>query len=292
MTATAIATKPVESARSATANLRLHYQGWSGCVIEAPATPRTPALAIDPAPGGELPRTELVVLITHGHPEHIQGARDHVALRDRAPVTVIGSANVCRFLKKYSTHVTDRFHEVAGGGRVEAGGWRVRVFAWKHMSLIPPDFFLALRHISKLFLHPLRFTRIALDSAFGPRHAPMLGFCVTPPDGAMPFVYYGEGLHRLTEQAELRQAFGETPIGALITAVEPEDTQQLPAMLAPHGIRRILAFEAHRIWREQFGLPQIDLPDLLQRFKAGGMDGEALAPGQSTAVFAPSPESH
>lgn len=262
-------------------NVRASYQGWSGFILESMSEPGAPRFVFDPSPDGELPVNELVIAITHGHPEHVQGARAHVRRRERAPVTVFASASVCRHLSRQSTVAGDRFVPVESGACVEAGGWRVRVFSWEHMTLLPPNLFLAAWYLLKLFSHPFRLARIGADSVVGPRHAPMLGFHVMPPGDEAALVYYGEGLHRHTTHEELRTAFGGAPIDALITAVEPEDTQQLPGLLGAYCIERIVAFEAHRIWREQFGMPQIDLPDLMQRLRDLGFATHTPAPGES-----------
>lgn len=256
--------------------VRLTYQGWSGFIVDVPDD-RCAQLVLDPAPDAVLPSTAFAMLITHGHPEHVQGAFAHIRRADREPVQVIASTHVCRYLAKHSAQPADQFHPLAGGESLEVPGWQVRAFGWEHMSLLPPNKLLAVGYLVKLFIHPLRLARVGLASAGGPRHAPMLGFHLTPPSGA-PLVYYGEGLHRLTTQEELQGAFGSGRVGTLITAVEPEDTQQLPDMLAPHAIDEIVAFEAHYTWRQQFGMPQIDMPDLLERMRARELQVVALRP--------------
>lgn len=259
-------------------NIRVVYQGWSGCLLEAAAKPDLPLLAFDPAPGETLPDRPMIVLITHGHPEHIQGVVSHITAERHSGVSVLGSRSVCLYLERLSRNRKDEFFAVREGGEHELYGWRIGVFGWKHMSLLPPGWKAKGEYLGKLARHPLHLARIGLEGLTGPRHSPMLGFRAAA-DGAARLVYFGEGLHRKTSAACLRDALGDSPVEALLAAVEPEDSEVLPALIRSGLVRNFVAFEAHRIWREQFGLPQIDLAELEKR-----MDGVRMwtpSPGEA-----------
>jgi len=267
---------------SADEALSLSYQGWSGCIVRAPRG--ATALAFDPAPDAELDPSGATLLLTHGHPEHVEGALAHLRRPQRAPVTVIASAHLCRYLGRRTPCREDRFVPVAAGARVEAGGWAVRVFEWDHMTLLPPGAAAAARYLARLARNPRGLARIALDGVWGPPHGPMLGYCVRAPGARGSLVYYGEGLHRRTSRQELRDALGDEPVDTLIFGAEPEDAATLPALLAGHAIGTTLAFEPHRPWRASFGLPQLDLLDLVDRLRRVGLDAQALALGDTVAL--------
>jgi len=74
----------------------------------------------------------------------------------------------------------------------------------------------------------------------------------------------GEGVgdeeyERLTEEAEVAQVARMLPAETLLCAVEPEDRAAIPDWLERLRPRRVLLYEAHRPWRELFGLPYLDL---------------------------------
>lgn len=263
--------------------LSIGYQGWSGCVLRAPGAS---TLVFDPAPGSEVPEGATLAL-THGHFEHVDGALAHLRRASRAPVTVIASAPLCRYLRRHAA-TEDRFVRVRAGDTVEVDGWRARVFEWVHMTLLPPGAAQAARYLVKLVSHPGGLARMALGGARGPlHHGPMLGFRVRAASAPGSLVYYGEGLHRRTSREELAEVLDEEPVDTLVFGAEPEDLDALPQLLAEHDVRRALAFEPHRGWRADFGLPQIDLVELVARLKAAGVDAGALSAGDTVALRAP-----
>jgi len=261
--------------------LELSYRGWSGFEVRAPG--RT-SLLIDPAPDRAIADERAIILLTHGHPEHVAGALAHLRQRSRAPVTVIASGPICRYLEPRAAGREDRFLRVAARDRLEVLGWRVRVFGWTHMSLLPSGMLPAARYLATLLRHPRGLARMAWNDLRGPAHAPMLGYHVNA--GAGGVVYYGEGLHRLTSRRALEEALGPDPIDALVFGAEPEDVDALPALLAGCEVGRAIAFEPHRPWRADFGLPQLDAEDLVSRLSAGGLDALAMRADQTVTVAA------
>ena len=267
--------------------VRLSYQGWSGCLAQPPAGSGAGPLVFDPAPGCALPAEGATLLLTHGHPEHINGALAHLRRAQRAPVTVLASLHLCHYLEKRSARRDDRFVPVFAGSQVTANGWSVRVFEWEHLPLLPSGAGASARYLLKLMSRPRGLARIALGGATGPRHGPMLGYAVRPAGSSGWVVYYGEGIHRRTTREALRGALGEEPVDALVFGAEPEDVHALPELLADQRVKTVLAFEPHRPWRDSFSLPQLDLEALTTSLRARGLDARPLAPGAHEAVGAP-----
>ncbi len=281
-----------------TGELELRYHGWSDVEVRAPGGV---PLVFDPAPDRALSDERAVFLVTHGHPEHVMGALAHLRRGPRARVTVVASAAICRYLERRTAGREDRFLSVAPGARVGAFGWRVRVFGWTHMSLLPPGIVPAVRYVGTLARNPRGLVRMARDALRGPAHAPMLGYHVRA--GRRSIVYYGEGLHRRTTRTELAEAIGPEPIDALVFGAEPEDVEALPALLSrggpgaragiasEHGpaIERALVFQPHRAWREEFGLPQLDGAALIARLLDAGVDAASMRPGEPITVGATRP---
>lgn len=262
----------------------VRYQNWSGCLVQGSGLDAFPLLAFDPAPGHSLPGQAKIILISHGHPEHVAGAAEHLSLDRRDQVTVIASPSVCFYLKKRSQNPGDLFHPVGAGDGFDVPGLRIEVFAWSHMSLLPESWREKARYLFKLAGRPIRLASIALRAVGGPEHGPMLGFRVITSRGCL-LVYFGEGLHRRTSQACLQKGLAGAGVHVLLSAVEPEDCHFLSSVFSAFPIRNILAFEAHRIWRDQFGLPQADLQALAEtvRSKDGGRLS-AIRPGDAVEI--------
>ncbi len=263
----------------------LRYQGWSGLVVSPRERADKPALVLDPAPEHELSSERLVVLLTHGHPEHIDGTLAHLARRGRAPITVVASAALCRYLMARAPERGDRFVPVSPGEEIEVDGWTIRVFGWNHMPLLPPGAGKAARYVLTLMKRPKGLAKIVLGGVSGPPHGPMLGYSIRERGEASWLVYYGEGMHRQTTASELERVLGEDEIDALVFGVEPEDVEALPELLRGRRIERVrhlVAFEPHRLWRASFGLPQLDGVDLVQRL--GSSDSRARLLDQGDAV--------
>lgn len=274
----------MSTARAAVAQeeaLSLTYQGWSGCIVRAKgAAP----LVFDPPPRAEIPRGA-VLFLTHGHFEHVDGALAHLRRSTRSPFTVIASSPLCDYLERRAGRRDDVFSRVAEGDRIEVEGWRVRVFAWEHMTLLPPGMGNAARYLFKLATHPAGLARMALGGARGPKqHGPMLGFSVLAPGAKSSIVYYGEGVHRRTSRQDLERVLADERDPTLVFGAEPEDLDALPQLLGGAALSRALAFEPHRGWRADFGLPQIDLGELVSRLSKAGVSAGALAAGDTVTL--------
>ncbi len=239
--------------------LTLTHLGWSGFRI---VFPEGTELYIDPPRGTVLPLDqETNFLITHGHPEHVAGTLAHICDPARsARMQVIASAAVCRYLRKRSQHA-DHFQPCKPQQRVSISGLDIDIFKWRHMPLLPPGLKASLNHIRGLVSHPGLALKIITAGLRGPLPFPMLGFRIVSPQGSRVLVY-GEGLHRLTDRAGARQIGIDLPAEILLVAVEPEDLDILPDLLNTIGTPAIGLYEAHRGWREAFGMPCADLDAL------------------------------
>lgn len=264
-------------------NAYVEYQGWSGCILEVPGDGALPTVVFDPAPGappidpspGKGPP---LILITHGHPEHVQGAAHHLGRSDRRPVVVAGSSSVCHYLGRRSVHPEDRFIPVTAGERFEEQGWRIDVFGWQHMGLLPPGLSPKLRHLGRLLSNPAQLLGIVADGLWGPAHGPMLGYRLESiPAHTKPLVYFGEGLHRRSTAQQLLHGLGDE--ATLVAGVEPEDVDALPGLLEGKRIYQVLSFEPHHVWRERFGMRRVDWPDFQDRLAAVGISCRPLTAG-------------
>ena len=239
---------------------RLVWLGWSGFLVTGPGGA---ALYIDPPAGTTFPADRAAhILITHGHPEHVEGTRAHLRNPARTqPVEVAAGAGVCRHLRRHARHPADRLRVCAPQEHFELAGFGVDVFSWHHMPLLPPGLGPKLAHLRALASRPGRALRIVLDGIRGPWPFPMLGFRIVPPGGERILVY-GEGLHRMASADVVAAVGRELPADVLLAAVEPEDVDSLPELIARAGARQVALYEAHRPWREGFGMPLADLDAL------------------------------
>jgi hypothetical protein len=258
-------------------SLALDYLGWSGFRIDWAGGP---TLFVDPPDADLLPREcEVSILLSHGHPEHVQGTAAHLAAGERAPVAVVASPQVCRHLQQRCGRDGDRFQPAAAGEDIALAGLSLRPFAWRHMPLVPPEPKLAVRHIARLATHPRTTFGIVRDGLVGPRPGSMLGYRLEPDSGPR-ILLYSEGLHRRTRRAELREALAGGSVEVLVFAFEPEDADALPDLVAAVGAPVAVPFEAHRGWRAELGMPQADLPRLSRELAARGITARALAGGE------------
>lgn len=241
-------------------DLTLIHLGWSGFRLDFPNGRK---IYIDPPAGAPLPLDrDTTVLITHAHPEHLAGTLEHVRNPARqAHVQVAAPAAVCRFLRKRSSRPGDSFTACTGPQQITVSGFEIDVFTWRHMPLLPPGLKPALHHIRRLASRPLLAWRTIAAGLRGPLPFPMLGYRIVAPEGLRVLVY-GEGLHRLTDRTDTRRIGAELPADILLVAVEPEDIDVIPDLIRDIGAPTVVLYEAHRGWREAFGLPCADLEAL------------------------------
>jgi hypothetical protein len=266
--------------------LEVEYLGWSGLRMSGPCGD----IWIDPPEGTPFPLDRMVnVLITHGHPEHVGGSLAHLRNPARSGAVRGAAAEpVCRYLSRHATRADDRFDACAPGQRFDMAGFAIDVFEWKHMPLLPPGIGPALHHLTMIATRPRLAARIVIAALRGPWPFPMLGFRLAAP-GCPRVLVYGEGLHRCSSGAELERIRAVVPADLLLAAVEPEDTDVLPELFRRLGAPAVGLYEAHRPWREAFGMPLADLDALAATVARGGMRAMILRPGTAVPVPGQSP---
>ncbi len=261
----------------------LHYLGWSGFRI---AVPGGGSVLIDPPADVAMDGSDPVhLLLSHGHPEHVAGARTYLEHEVDGPVTtVIASPAVCRHLERQTRRRSVTFQPVLAGACVALGGGRsVEAFRWRHLPLLPPGLGAALRHVARLASRPGLAARIALAGLAGSPVGEMLGFRLDL--GERVIVAYGEGLHRRCLAAEAAAQCGGASDVLLLVAVEPEDEAALPGLLRSAGVTASILYEPHAGWRDAFGMKRADLGSLCRAMEAVGVRAVTATPGMDLRLI-------
>jgi hypothetical protein len=259
------------------------YLGWSGFRIRAPGGAR---IFIDPPKGAQPPEGGTnIILLTHGHPEHLGGALCHLRHGTGAGRTVVvASPALCRYLAARDVARAADFLPAEAGGRLRlADGVDVEVFGWRHMPLLPPGPGAALRHIGRVLAHPRIAWRIVAMAATGPGAGPLLGFRLRLENGAA-VIAYGEGLHRRCALGEPAAIGRRAPGATLLVAAEPEDAHVLPDLIAASGAARALLYEPHAEWRDAFSMPRADLAALRRASESHSVAAHIVLPGNSVGL--------
>ncbi len=268
--------------------MKIQYHNWSGITLHQGDTVIGFDLYGEAVTWDSLREAGTIILcVTHGHPEHVGTLRALLELPEARPylarVHLISSEAVTRHINASGLLAPEQVHAVRDGEQIAINGVQIAIFTWVHMPLLPPGFRASAEYILQLALHPLDLLRIGWQSLRLPLNAPQFGFHITYPDGAT-VLNYSEGVHRLTNAAEVQQVARDLPAETLLFAVEPDDAQAIPRwveMLAP---KAVVIYEAHRPWRDLFRLPFIDLEEyagvLAGRF-AGIAFRALITPGQT-----------
>ncbi|HWB68944.1 MAG TPA: MBL fold metallo-hydrolase [Solirubrobacterales bacterium] len=251
--------------------LEIRYLGWSGVVLVGAGG----VVAIDPFGEGArwdaLPEGTTAICLTHGHPEHCGSARALLVKAEAqrlASTHLVSSPQVTRHVAPGRLLAPERVHAVAARQRLRIDSLRVSTFAWSHLPLLPPESLRAKAgYAASLLRHPVAAARIGLAGARLPLRAPYLGFHVTFADGRT-VLNYAEGLHRMTDPGEVSAVADRLAAATLLFAVEPEDVEAIPRWLDVLRPREAVLYEAHRPWRELFGLPHLDLEHYAAQLRA------------------------
>ncbi len=272
--------------------MEIHYLGWSGLTFRDGGT----MVVFDPfgeAAGWDAlgDASCIILCATHGHPEHVGSLKALLAEMGtrRSHVHVVSSPAVLRHLGLPGLLPAEQVHPVQVGDRVSISGTQMEAFAWRHMTLLPPGLGAKGRYALALLRHPAAALRIGLDGLHSPLRAPTLGYHVTFASGAT-VLNCSEGAHRATPLREM-EALGQRLPSDLVTfAVEPEDVDAIPSLLRQLQTTTAVLYEAHRPWRDRFGLPIVDLASYRRALADEVPELRVIAltkPGQSEGVDEP-----
>lgn len=236
----------------------LAYLGWSGFRLQF--HPNSP-IYIDPPKGTVFPVTgDVVVLLTHGHPEHLGGTISLLKSDCSCEVTIVASTRLCVYLSSVNKLQRITFRGVSAGLDVRlSNGISLSIFSWDHIPLMPPGLPATFQHAWRLLRHAQEAWRIIRMMLKGPKVAgPMIGFVIHQPKHA-PVIIYGEGLHRRCRKREVAEICATIPGATLLAAVEPEDEAFLPAIICECNPGHVVLYEPHKKWRRQFKMPFANL---------------------------------
>ncbi len=245
----------------------VHYFGWSGVALQHGEMLIGFDLFGEAVTWDTLPDVaEIILCVTHGHPEHCGSLRQLLSDRDARLdwVHVVSSPTVIDHVTRGVQIPTDQLHPIEKNGTVTINQTHITAFEWKHMPLLPPGLDRKIDYVAHVLRHPLELARIGTSGLRLPMNAPMLGYHVALEDGPR-VLNYAEGVHRLTDQREVEAIARQYPSDMLMFAVEPEDVEVIPRWIELLSPSTVILYEAHRPWREMFGLPYVDLEEYAAR---------------------------
>ncbi len=241
--------------------MEIRYFGWSGVLLRHGATAVGFDLPGTAAVWRSLAAVETAILcVTHGHPDHCGSLRRLLTLPEArlAQTHVIASAAVLKRITAGVPLRADHIHPTEPGHVLALNVVRVTTFAWRHTPLLPPGLGNKASYAGHVLSRPLVLAGIVAASLRLPLQAPMHGFHVAFANGPSA-LNYAEGLHRLTDPAEVAATAQRLPADVLLCAVEPEDVGDIPRWIEVLAPSSVILYEAHRPWRESFRLPYVDL---------------------------------
>lgn len=252
--------------------MEVQYFGWSGVTICHGETVIGFDLFGESVTWDVLPNAATTILcVTHGHPEHCGSLRRFLSAEDARldRAHIVSSHPVIDHVTRGLNHAANA-HPLTRDASVAIDGVRVTAFTWKHMPLLPSGMRAKTSYVTHVLSRPIEFARVAYSGLRLPMNAPMLGFHVVLADG-LHVLNYAEGMHRLTDPREVEAAAQRLPADVLLFAVEPEDVEVIPRWIEILSPSTVIFYEAHRPWREMFGLPYVDLEvyvaELATRFR-------------------------
>jgi hypothetical protein len=228
-----------------------------------------------------------ILCVTHGHPEHCGSLRQLLEAPEGVPhlakTHLVSSAAVVRYLASSGSVPAERCHPVEASACFDVAQTQITAFQWNHMPLLPPGLLPKAEYLTRLAARPLDLLRIGLNGLRLPANAPTLGWHVKFPDGRT-VLNYAEGLHRLTMPGEVQAVARQLPAETLIFAVEPEDVGLIPRWVEMLQPSTVFVYEAHRPWRELFGLPYLDLDAFAEKLAERFRDMTVIALTQPNQV--------
>ncbi|GAX62220.1 Zn-dependent hydrolase of the beta-lactamase fold [Candidatus Scalindua japonica] len=263
-------------------DLKMTYLGWSGFRFSCSDGPQ---IFVDPPDTTGIDNErEAWFLLSHGHSEHVAGTANYLTDLSRvAPVTVLASPTICRYLERRHGRKGDRFISSLPGDVKTLPGLRIDVFSWQHMPLLPSGFKSRIRYLFRL-VQRLDFTLKVLRSGLKLiKVGPMLGFRLIPKSGPR-LLLYSEGLHKYADRMEIKETGQLLSAELILFAVRPEDVQVIPDLLSTLGSSVAVPYEAHKYWRRGFGLPVVDHTDVVIQLKHCGFNALEVVDGETVIL--------
>ncbi|MFB6264211.1 MAG: MBL fold metallo-hydrolase [Bradymonadaceae bacterium] len=267
--------------------MRVRYHGWSGVTVEN----EDRVVGFDLPDRSVVPRDSdrnFVLCVTHGHPDHCGALLDACngeTWIDEA--TLVSSPVVVEHFRSGRAATPGDVRSITPRDSRSVEGLELAAFEWQHMPLLPPGVSEKIQHLVSVASRPLELARIATDGLRLPIDSPTLGFHVSF-DGGTTVLNYGEGLHRMTSASEVDRVARRFPdIDLLLSAVEPEDRDEVPRWIRTLSPDRAFLYEAHRPWRETFGLGTLALEEYAAEVDERLADvriGALVSPGETVAL--------
>ncbi len=258
---------------------RLRYFGWSTFTLTTLAGHK---LIFDPnhtnpfgaslASPAALADAELC-LVTHGHFDHIQ---DVPALMKTSGMLLVGSPEVCRFLRDTHGLPTARLHEMEMDETWHWNGLTLTTFEWDHRLVDTAKMFAA-RPEAKALLTGVYFAN--------PYDARRMGFTVTLEDGRR-VTNYCEGFNDQTRLAAVRRVAERDRPDVVVAGAQLDYCRQVAEAAAILRPRRLVLFHPHTDYFAFIGLSSRTPTEFVSAVRAAttGVDVESVEPGRTLAV--------
>jgi hypothetical protein len=241
----------------------IQYFGWSGVAVRCGDALVGFDLFGDAVTWDALGCAEPTILcLTHGHPEHVGSIRRLLAALEAeerlSTVHLVSSSRLVAFANRDNVLPASNLHVIAPGETTNVAGVNVAAFKWTHGSLLPDGAGPKREYLTRLVSHPLAAIRIGLSGLRVPTNTPTLGFHLTFANGST-FLNYSEGMHRQANAQDVQAVARQSPADTVVFAVEPEEIDVIPRWVETMSPETVLIYEAHRPWRDIFGMQTIDL---------------------------------
>jgi L-ascorbate metabolism protein UlaG (beta-lactamase superfamily) len=229
---------------------RLRYFGWSSLAID---TPRG-SLFFDPfyRPycGARWSSPDdyagaKVVCVTHGHEEHFLDTPEIVR---STGATVVSSESVCRFLRRRAAIPREQLVPATPLQPVEAEGFRITTFGWKHRDISLPKAFA--KAVVGGNATQLKWFWSSLTRA--PFYAPYTGFHVELPGGAT-VLNYNEGFNTKMTDAEIGELGRRFRVDVLLAGMQLDFTADVARGVAALKPRAVVLYPPHEKFHEMMG---------------------------------------
>lgn len=267
---------------------RIRYFGWSSLSIEAP----NGKIVFDPFYrkycGAQWSTPEdytgaNIVCVTHGHEEHFLDTPEVVR---RTGATVISSESVCRFLRKRSRIPEAQLRPVPFLQPVEAFGFRITTFGWKHRDINLANA-LARAVIGGNATQLKWFWSSATRAPF---YAPYTGFHVELPDGTT-IMNYNEGFNSKMTDAEIAELGKRFKVDVLLAGMQLDFTEDVTRGVGALAPRTVVLFPPHDKFHEMMGVKSKPWDDFAAAARRGAPSAEIILamPGTVVDIGSPTP---